>query len=436
MTVPVSFVLGGDEGIDIQDLGPIEATSTFSNNSNTAVRIKRASCDASGLNSYFGVTDNNKAALSLAEGEISWVPSASKDQGIYVEETEDLREGFVMRAGDDYDCTLSLDMTGMSLKDTVIEATKSRSTLRDLMQMSWTFERALGSGSEDQDFYLKINSDASHEALAPYADFVYSLDEVAYMAEDISAKKEQSSYYPTFKAMAGDASKQYQCKTVWGDGGTYNLNVIGVLHDDLADDSGKAGITFQFNDVLVGDYRMNSANTTEGGWGRSEIRDRMNPGSNMDANGETTNTDMAESDLDDIWNLVPSDPECDLAGRIKQVKKAYGYHGIGSEVRFSNDFLFILSQAELTPTPYNISAYPWKPNEGSVYAYWQGKVPNNNSPNYSAASACTWRERTVHDTRFIGVGTDGDPSAVNGLFANQHFSGVWKKLGIRPAFCL
>ena len=61
-------------------------------------------------------------------------------------------------------------------------------------------------------------------------------------------------------------------KSVLIDGMTYYAEIIGFSHDDLADGSGKAGITFGLKDCLNSLYTMNSTATNEGGWGGCELR--------------------------------------------------------------------------------------------------------------------------------------------------------------------
>lgn len=143
VTVPVSFIFGGDEGLDIQQLGEVQASAEFVNNSNIGVRIKEATCDAAGLNNYFEVGEGNTAKLSLIGKEMSWVPNVEGAQSIYSESSEDLREGMVFGIGDHVSTSMTLNMKDMGLKDAVIEATKDRTALRDLMKLTWTFEQAI-----------------------------------------------------------------------------------------------------------------------------------------------------------------------------------------------------------------------------------------------------------------------------------------------------
>lgn len=50
------------------------------------------------------------------------------------------------------------------------------------------------------------------------------------------------------------------------------VEIIGFAHDDLADGSGKAGVTFCLQDTLSGKRAMNDTATNAGGWSESQIR--------------------------------------------------------------------------------------------------------------------------------------------------------------------
>ena len=69
----------------------------------------------------------------------------------------------------------------------------------------------------------------------------WTLDEQKAVAEDIAAKGEASPAYAKAKA-AMDAGTKFSMKLT--DGQTLKYRIIGINHDDLADGSGKAGLTF------------------------------------------------------------------------------------------------------------------------------------------------------------------------------------------------
>ena len=55
-----------------------------------------------------------------------------------------------------------------------------------------------------------------------------------------------------------------------------DIEIIGYNHDDLADDSGKAPLTFFCVDLPQILHRMNEESTNEGGWDVSEMREFTN----------------------------------------------------------------------------------------------------------------------------------------------------------------
>ena len=63
------------------------------------------------------------------------------------------------------------------------------------------------------------------------------------------------------------------------DGDSAYVQVIGFVHDDKSDGSGKAGITFAFRASVEGKlvaHAMNKKNTNAGGWEASDMRTWMN----------------------------------------------------------------------------------------------------------------------------------------------------------------
>lgn len=196
-------------------------------------------------------------------------------------------------------------------------------------------------------------------------------------AEDIAAKGEASPVYAKAKA-AMDAGTTWSVKLTNDDTMTYRI--IGINHDDLADGSGKAGLTFLTTSTGIRS-RMNATDTNVGGWEKSELRAKMNSG--------------------EIWNLMPSD----FQSKVKPVRKLTNNVGGGkanknAAVTATTDRLFLLSYSEIVPKSYLASDYPWTSNEGTQYEAFRGKVTeNHNVKNPDAFSAIaigpSWWERTV-----------------------------------------
>ena len=219
----------------------------------------------------------------------------------------------------------------------------------------------------------------------------WTLDEQRAVAEDIAAKGEASPAYAKAKA-AMDEGTKWSVKLT--NGKTLTYRIIGINHDDLADGSGKAGLTFLTTSTGI-KSRMNVTVTNAGGWEKSELRTKMNSG--------------------EIWNLMPSD----FQSKVKSVKKLTNNIGGGSAnknaaVTATSDKLFLLSYSEIVPTSYWASSHPWTSNEGTQYEAFKGKVTENYSGNDCLKIGGGWWERSVHphlSDYFLIVSSSGDPSS-------------------------
>lgn len=123
------------------------------------------------------------------------------------------------------------------------------------------------------------------------------------------------------------------------DGTAASVMIIGFLHDDKVDGSGRAGITFMFSDP-VDEGGMNSTKTNEGGWEDSVMRERLgsdfietlpqelqdqlvevskdtnNEGDSFDEKGPTYDASAISETEDTLW--LPSYVE--LRGKIGTVQ--------------------------------------------------------------------------------------------------------------------
>ncbi len=179
----------------------------------------------------------------------------------------------------------------------------------------------------------------------------WSVDEQEVVAEDIAAKGEASLAYAKAKD-AMDTGMTWSIKLTNGETMTYRI--IGINHDDLADGTGKAGLTFLTTSTVIFD-RLNATGTNAGGWEASELRAKMNSG--------------------EIWNLMPSE----FQSKVKSVTKLTNNVGGGkanknAAVSETSDKLFLLSNSEIGSTPdwsdWEVgaaSSYPWTSFEGSQY---------------------------------------------------------------------
>lgn len=149
-------------------------------------------------------------------------------------------------------------------------------------------------------------------------------------------------------------------------GKAYRIDIIGKNHDDYADGSGKAPLTFQMHDCYDDAKQMNSSNTNSGGW---------------------TNCAMRSTHLPAILALMPAE----VQAAIKEVQKKTSAGNQSSSIQTTNDKLFLLSEIEIFgSTTYSFAG------EGTQYAYYQAgnsKVKNRNG------SADDWWERSPRSSR-------------------------------------
>lgn len=103
----------------------------------------------------------------------------------------------------------------------------------------------------------------------------WTLDEQEAVAKDIAKNGTSSIAYAKAKA-AMDAGTKFSMKLT--NGKTLEYRIIGINHDDLADGSGMAGLTFEATNSALGSQRMNATDTNAGGWDKSELRTRLNSG--------------------------------------------------------------------------------------------------------------------------------------------------------------
>lgn len=243
----------------------------------------------------------------------------------------------------------------------------------------------------DGDNFISAEEKAYREAMKTVASKEakdWTLDEQKAAATDIAKNGTSSVVYAKAKA-AMDAGTKWSVKLT--NGVTMTYRIIGINHDDLADGSGKAGLTFLTTSTTVSSC-MNAAATNAGGWEKSELRAKMNGG--------------------EIWNLMPSE----FQSKVKAVNKLTNNVGGGdvnknAAVTATSDKLFLLSYSEIVPTSHWASSYPWTSSEGIQYEAFKGKVTNDcNAGNYDIAIAGSWWLRSVQlvlSNSFFSIGTYG-----------------------------
>lgn len=193
----------------------------------------------------------------------------------------------------------------------------------------------------------------------------WTLDEQKAVAEDIAKNGTSSIAYAKAKA-AMDAGTKFSMRLT--DGQTLEYKIIGINHDDLADASGKAGLTFLTTSTGI-KSRMNATDTHRGGWEKSELRAKMNSG--------------------EIWNLMPSD----FQSKVKSVKKLTNNvdGGRNAAVTATTDKLFLPSRTELSSIPSSSSLgkdSPWLLSEGFQYEAFKDEA--------AIANGDAWWQRSIY----------------------------------------
>lgn len=157
-----------------------------------------------------------------------------------------------------------------------------------------------------------------------------------------------------------DAGTKFSMKLT--NGKTLEYRIIGINHDDLADGSGMAGLTFEATNSALGSQRMNATDTNAGGWDKSELRTRLSSG--------------------DLWLLLPSE----LQSKVKPVTKTtdnVGGNG-GGAPSATTDKVFLLSATEV---------YGDMQSDGIQYECYKSKGVTRS--NYSGASGYSHWTRSV-----------------------------------------
>lgn len=226
----------------------------------------------------------------------------------------------------------------------------------------------------------------------------WTLDEQKAAATDIAKNGTSSAVYAKAEAAMNAGTK---FSTKFTNGKTLEYRIVGINHDDLADGSSKAGLTFEATNTALGAQRMNAMNTNAGGWDKSELRGRLNSG--------------------DLWSLLPAE----LQSKVKSVTKMTDNKGGGSAGTPSatTDKVFLLSTTEI---------YGDVDSDGTQYEYYKSKGVTTS--NYSGASLSTvfsptsrhWtRSVRPTSTYFRYVSSDGGLNYAGA--AATHF--------VNPAFC-
>ena len=131
-------------------------------------------------------------------------------------------------------------------------------------------------------------------------------------------------------------------KTMTINGTSYQVDIIGKNHDDYADGSGKAPLTFQMHTTYATQYKMNGAEDNSCGWKNCLVR--------------TSNAFPA------LKKVMPAE----VVAALKAVTKKTTAGGASSAIDTTEDTLFLLSEIEVQGT----RTYSYA-GEGTQYEYYK-----------------------------------------------------------------
>ena len=205
-------------------------------------------------------------------------------------------------------------------------------------------------------------------------------------------------YFISKNGMAEEYLSIEETKDITVNGKRYEATILGFNHDDLADGSGKAGITFGLTECLDKEYPMNETKTNIGGWKDSKMRRFLS---------------------EDIFNSL----EKDLKAVISPVIKVTNIGGGSSEIEKTTDKLFLFSVDEI----YGVSqreedqkgvgngcdVWGWEGSlskpEGKQYPYFQKK--NHVIKNRMEKSSWYWlRSPDSDNSSYFHTVVDADGS--------------------------
>ena len=177
-------------------------------------------------------------------------------------------------------------------------------------------------------------------------------------------------------------------------GGTaYQVDIIGKNHDEYADGSGMAPLTFQLHDCYSEAKQMYSTNLSGLGW---------------------KNTDMRLTYLPAILALMPAE----VQNGVRAVNKKTSEGGNSTTIETVSDTLFLLSEVEIFGTASSSVA-----GEGSQYDYY--KAGNPKIKKREGVDEFWWERSSASGGMFCRVRANGQTGT----------SGASSSLGVSFAFC-
>ena len=281
-----------------------------------------------------------------------------------------------------------------NLTHLVIRSTTRRSTLGNISALKDT-KIWFGEGGIYVPSSL-LNDYKSASNWSNFADNIYPLEDYPRASFDtitdtwaqIIAAANDGSY--TSKYSIGDTKN-----LDFGSEGVHKMQIVAFDEDDLADNSGKAHITFICKDQLSTTHRMNATNTTSGGYEATEMRTYLS---------------------DTILPKLPAE----VQAAIKEVKKIQSTYSsaVVKDGQTTTEKLWIPSDHEVgLGTTYETT--------GAVYSSIFSS--NENRIKYKSGSANGWWLRSArYSAHFRFVGSSGSGS----------YNDAYNAYGVAPGFCI
>lgn len=163
-------------------------------------------------------------------------------------------------------------------------------------------------------------------------------------------------------------------------GETLTFVIVGKDHDDLADGSGKAPLTFGMKNLMAKTRKMNSSNTSSGSFAGSAMYSWLS------------------------GTIYPNLPT-ELKDAIKAVNKKTSSGGGSSSIRTDAMYLWLFAEIEV----FGSTTYSYA-GEGTQYPYFATLAERIKRLSNGAGAASYWWERSPRrntSTRFCSVDTSG-----------------------------
>lgn len=180
----------------------------------------------------------------------------------------------------------------------------------------------------------------------------------------------------------------------------YQIDIIGKNHDNYADGSGKAPLTFQLHNLYATEYAMYDSTKNLDGWNIC---------------------DMRLEHLPDVLSCMPSE----IQNAIREVNKLTGV-STTTTITTTADKLFLLSEKEV------LGGWGYsRDGEGDQYAYYQESSANKRKTNITNGDYDLYWLRSPNEL----VNGNAAYCAINSHGNERTRMMGYTSLGIAPAFC-